>query len=83
MRPPVCTLCDKFIDPDDPGDLVDFKKTAEDLQWDDKINKGDFIGHPPYSEWFCGEHIHLARKYQHHERREAIQLIKNEFKNMF
>jgi len=78
VRPPICAICDKYIEEDDKGDLIQFKLTKDDKQWVEYSEKNDIIGHPPYLEWFCGEHMIVAQKYVHLNRQEAMQMILKE-----
>ncbi len=62
MRPPICAVCRKeSMEPDEMG-LVSFAKSKSDKKWERKSRKKGFVGHPPWKEWFCSEHIQEARK---------------------
>lgn len=74
MRPPICALCDQ--DALDGGDIIDFKKGPSDLEWDRKAERGDWIGHPPYADWFCKDHIAAAREVAHLSLPEAMRILK-------
>ena len=58
MKPPICILCVKRFNPQEEGGVVNFKKRKSDIEWEKK----DIVEHPPYAEWFCGNHFHLAEK---------------------
>jgi len=76
LRPPECAVCGKeFFD---EGGLIYFKKRDSDIQWDEKMKKNNMIGHPPYAEWFCGEHIKIAQKYKFMTITDAMQEITKE-----
>ena len=59
MKPPVCCICDKRLDPNEGG-LIYFKKRLSDQKWDKEMEKDGMVGHPPYAEWFCGDHYQKA-----------------------
>ena len=75
MRPPMCYVCDKDFDTDE-GDLLYFKKGEKGIAWDKKMEQPGFVGHPPYAEWFCNEHIEEWKKLQHLTFSEAKKKIK-------
>jgi len=56
MKPPICCICDKRLDYPDEGGLIYFKKGPSDEKWDKKMEEEGMVGHPPYAEWFCGDH---------------------------
>ncbi len=74
MRPPICYVCDKEFDLDE-GDLIYFKKSEKDLEWDKKMEQPGFVGHPPHAEWFCNEHIKEWKALQHLTLKEAKKII--------
>lgn len=62
MEPPICTVCQvDFRDVEDGGALVEFAKSAHDLEWDRRAAAEGFVGHPPYAAWFCTRHLTQAR----------------------
>jgi len=78
MKPPICVICGKRFVPSEGGDIVYFKKTDNDIKWIEEIEETGKVEHPPYAEWFCLEHLSLARKYEHLPIREALKKIKEE-----
>lgn len=79
MRPPVCAVCDRNLEGDEGG-LIYFVKGPSDLEWDLRAEEDDFVGHPPYAEWFCGEHYKLAQQYSDLTLGEAMKRIRREIK---
>ena len=77
MRPPRCCICEEWIG--DTGQILEFAKTQKDLQWDKRRDEEvDFVGHPPYVEYFCEEHLSLALRYVSLSLAEAMQKIRND-----
>ena len=77
LRPPECAVCGvEFFD--DEGGLIYFRKRDSDVAWEKKMKKNGMVGHPPYAEWFCGEHIKIAKKYRHLIITEAMHEIAKE-----
>lgn len=74
MRPPVCAICGKKFG--DTGGLVTFKKTELDTAWDKRMEQPGMVGHPPYMEWFCEEHLQQARDLSHMTKPEAMGIIR-------
>lgn len=73
MRPPVCAICGKeFMD---DGGLIYFKKRPSDIAWQERMDEKNMVGHPPYAEWFCGEHYERAKEVQHLTIDEALTII--------
>lgn len=60
MRPPICAVCERAVD--DDGGLVQFVSRATDLAWRERAKQPGFVGHPPDTDWFCADHIELARQ---------------------
>ncbi len=75
MKPPICCICLKPLDPAKPGNLVAFAKSESDHEYDRKAQTG-FTGHPPYADWFCHRHIAAAQKRTHLSLTQAIEQIK-------
>ena len=46
----------------DDGGLFYFKKRPSDIKWDEKMEKNDIVGHPPYCDWFCEKHDKMAKE---------------------
>lgn len=78
MRPPICGICEKRMEMDEGG-LVYFKKRESDIAWEKKMEETHGIGHPPYAEWFCGEHFDKARALSELTRDEAMARLKELF----
>ena len=57
MKPPICCICEKRLDYPEEGGLIYFKKRPSDEEWDKKMEENGMTGHPPYAEWFCGQHF--------------------------
>ncbi|WXG41888.1 MAG: hypothetical protein WED07_14170 [Candidatus Freyarchaeum deiterrae] len=76
MKPPICRICLKRFDPQKEGGLVYFKKIASDLEWDEKMKKPGMTGHPPYADWFCGEHYKKAKKLEKLTIQEALEKLR-------
>lgn len=74
MRPPICAVCDKEFGPDEGG-LIYFKKRPSDIEWEQKMKKTGGIGHPPYADWFCGEHYEVALEFKDRTIDEAMKLL--------
>jgi len=53
MRPPICYICGKKLDYPNDGGLVYFKKRASDREWEERMEREEMVGHPPFAEWFC------------------------------
>ena len=77
MRPPECDICGES----DGCDLVYFKKRPSDIEWDNRMEKNNFVGHPPYVEWFCKKHYPSAAKLSNLPINEARASLRKEFKN--
>ncbi|TFF97318.1 MAG: hypothetical protein EU547_04665 [Promethearchaeota archaeon] len=79
MRPPICAICGKeSMEPDDIG-LVSFAKTESNKKWEKKSKKKGFVGHPPWQEWFCKDHIKEAKKLTHLSLGEAMEKLNKKF----
>ncbi len=79
MRPPICAVCGRNLEGGEGG-LVYFVKGPSDLEWDRRASEPEFVGHPPYAEWFCGEHHDLALEYSDLTRAEAMKKIRERLK---
>lgn len=79
MRPPICALCDRDIDPDQGG-LVEFAKTGGDDAWYERARQDpDFVGTPPNIDWFCAEHFEAASALSESSRQEALDELREQF----
>ncbi len=76
MKPPYCSICDKFIDQNDEGGLVYFKKRKSDIEWEKRMEQEGMVGHPPYAAWFCKEHYQQAKKLSDLTINQAFEKIK-------
>jgi hypothetical protein len=79
MRPPICYICDKRFGSDDDGGLIYFKKRPSDRKWDKKASQSGFVGHPPYAEWFCGDHYDEAYQRKHLTVDKAMKELRDLF----
>lgn len=77
MRPPICVLCGKYLEAGEGG-LIYFKERPSDLEWIQRMKEKGMVGHPPYAEWFCGEHISEAEKLSHLTVDQAIRQLKKQ-----
>lgn len=64
MKPPICRICGKRFDIGE-GDLVYFEKRDSDIAWIKRMEETGAVGHPPYADWFCENHIKRARLLKH------------------
>ena len=79
MKPPICIICYKeFLDSDEGG-LVYFKKSMSDKRWIKAMKVESLTGHPPYADWFCGEHYEAAKELSHLTLAEAREILKERF----
>lgn len=78
MRPPICAICDKRLSKDDGG-LIYFALRQSDIRWKKKAEKGNFIGHPPFVEWFCGKHYPKAEELSDLTIDKAMKKLKETF----
>lgn len=79
MKPPICTLCDCRLAPDDGGGLVHFHLTEAQKAANKAFEQPGFVGHPQGLHWFCGEHIGKAKEMAHCTDNEALALMKIHF----
>ncbi len=79
MKPPICELCMNKFDHREEGGTVSFKKTKQDKKWEKRVKKKSIVEHPPFMEWFCGEHFEAARKLEHLHHHEAMQELRKLF----
>lgn len=75
MKPPICEICKRRFNPQKEGGVVNFAKRESDIEWD----KRDIIEHPPYVEWFCGDHFDYAENQSHLTIDKALPKIKEHF----
>jgi hypothetical protein len=77
MKPPICVVCNEFLnETDKDGGLVTFALTEQQKQNNKRFESRCFVGHPDGTHWFCGKHIAAARRYSHLFDFEAMKLIK-------
>lgn len=76
MRPPICCICDKEMLNSEDGGLIYFKKRPSDIEWVRRMEEKGMVGHPPYAEWFCGEHYKKAKSLEHFTIDNAMQALK-------
>ena len=68
MKPPICIICDTRFTPSDEGDVIYFKKTKWDIEWEEEMERKGSVGHPPYAEWFCEKHFKAAKELEEYLR---------------
>ena len=78
MRPPICVICNKEMLEMKDVELVYFKKRPSDVDWDKMMKEKGWVGHPPYVEWFCAEHLKKARDLEHLPIDEALKILRGE-----
>jgi len=76
MKPPICCICAKDFRSSDEGGLVYFKKRPSDEEWDNMMVEKDWVGHPPYAEWFCREHFEKAKALENLTIDNALKKLK-------
>lgn len=64
MRPPICAICGTDVGPAEGG-LVRFAARPSDTEWRERMEREKLVGHPPDTDWFCGEHVAAARASAH------------------
>ena len=80
MMPPECKICGKGLRESVECDIVYFKRTKKDKEWDKAIKESGLTGHPPYAVWFCMEHFAEAKKLENFTREEAMKKLRTLFK---
>jgi hypothetical protein len=75
MRPPECALCGVEKD----CDLVYFKKRKRDEAWEKRMERIKGVGHPPWVEWFCKEHIARARALKYLSIGKGMNILRHEY----
>ncbi len=80
MMPPECTICGRGFREEVMCELIDFKKTDKDREWDKTMKEKRMVGHPPYEHWFCLEHAKIADKYKNLSSKEAFEKIRTDLK---
>ena len=75
MKPPVCVICDRRFRPQEEGGVVNYAKREADIEWDKK----NIVEHPPYADWFCGEHFDYAESLSELTINIAMPKIKERF----
>ena len=76
MRPPVCVICGRDLK--DSGGLIYFRKRPSDIAWQKHMDEKNMVGHPPYAELFCDEHLEKAQQARHLTIDEACKVIRND-----
>ena len=75
MKPPICCICDEMLDSLDDGGLIYFKKRASDKEWEEMMEKKNMVGHPPFAEWFCGDHYAKAKELKDMNIDKAMKML--------
>lgn len=79
MRPPICGICNKSNRRDEVKcRLVTFALTQEEKAFNQRMIDNRMVGHKKGLEWFCQEHVQIAKKYSHLTLREAFKAIRLE-----
>lgn len=79
VRPPQCDVCGADASNEDGG-LVTFAPLASDVEWHERANRGEVVGHPPNVAWVCGLHIDEARSLAPtHGLRPALERLRRTF----
>ncbi len=81
MKPPICAICEERGRRPGEFRLIYFKKRETDKEWDKKAAQPGFTGHPPYAAWFCPRHFPEAGKLEHLTIGEALEQLREKFKN--
>ena len=77
MRPPTCAICKKdFRGNIKSGGRVYFALTEKEKERKAEMKEKGMVGHPPGLEWFCGDHIEIAKRFSRWNRVEALRTIK-------
>jgi len=80
VKPPVCCICNRRFNNRREGGLVYFRKRPSDYEWDRTMKEEGRVGHPPYAEWFCGEHYEVAKELSGLTIDEALREIRRRLK---
>ncbi len=75
MKPPICHICDKYLD-ENEGGLIYFFMRPSDIEWRKRMKEKQMVGHPPYAAWFCGEHYPRAKELSHLPIDEAMKKMR-------
>lgn len=76
MQLPTCAYCGKIIrHPHPEGNLVVFRMTVAQQNYNKARDVQAQIGHPAGADWFCRRHAVKARKYQHMTLGEAMRAM--------
>jgi hypothetical protein len=85
MRPPRCFICgrghwspDESEGNDTSFTLVHFGLNAQEQAAARARDREGWVGHPENVEWFCGEHLSLAKAKEHLHWREALTQLSNQ-----
>jgi len=79
MKPPMCAICYKeFLDTEEGG-LVFYKKRSSDEKWIKVMKEESIQGHPPFAEWFCGDHYEAAKELKELTIDEAMKILKEKY----
>ena len=57
-----------------------FAKRSSDIKWEERMKRIGGVGHPPYAEWFCGQHLPRAKELSNLTIDKAHTIMKEEFK---
>ena len=80
VKPPDCVICGKKMDEINGGNVIWFKKSQSDLNWDKWQEENDFPeDHPPYGQIFCSKHVKAAEELSHLTYGEALGILKEKY----
>lgn len=74
--PPNCCLCGKGLDTGHDCELVCFRRTEEQEAWHAEADSRLIADHPPDCEWFCEDHVGVARAFIDLDLKQAIEAIR-------
>jgi len=77
MKPPRCAICHKRFGLEEGG-LVYFAKRSSDIEWEERMKRTGGVGHPPYAEWFCDQHLPRAKELSNLTIDKACAIMKAE-----
>lgn len=68
MKPPICYVCDRRFDPNEEGNLLPIDPNKSTRSAPRELPPGT-SGHPPNTQWFCGDHVEAQRTRLEEKRR--------------
>ena len=81
MRPPICAYCHRRNSEEKVTfRTVMFALTSEEKAFNDRMIANRMVGHKKGLEWFCEDHLAVAKKYKHLHYRDAMTQIRKDIK---